>query len=152
MQDQENQRHESPHPHGRRRRPRRDRLSQQRLPPTGDDLLIAVEAAPVNNADVLFAAGWFGVYPDVPAALGAEGVGRVIEAGPQDVPIEETIGALGELVTAGYVRAIGLSEVSAGTLRRATPSIPSPTCRSSTPSAPAAWSGRSSRHGNWASP
>ncbi|WP_246075499.1 aldo/keto reductase [Nonomuraea terrae] len=36
-----------------------------------------------------------------------------------DVPIEETIGALGELVTAGYVRAIGLSEVSAGTLRRA---------------------------------
>jgi NADPH:quinone reductase-like Zn-dependent oxidoreductase len=46
-------------------------------------VLVAVEAAPVNNADVLFAAGWFGVYPRVPAALGAEGVGRVIEAGPQ---------------------------------------------------------------------
>jgi NADPH:quinone reductase-like Zn-dependent oxidoreductase len=46
------------------------------------DLLVAVEAAPVNNADMLFAAGWFAVYPQVPAALGAEGVGRVLQAGP----------------------------------------------------------------------
>lgn len=35
------------------------------------------------------------------------------------VPIEETIGAIAELVDAGYVRAIGLSEVSAQTIRRA---------------------------------
>jgi aryl-alcohol dehydrogenase-like predicted oxidoreductase len=35
------------------------------------------------------------------------------------VPIEETIGALAELVKAGYVRAIGLSEVGADTIRRA---------------------------------
>jgi NADPH:quinone reductase-like Zn-dependent oxidoreductase len=49
---------------------------------TGDDLLVAVEAAPVNNADLLFAAGWFGVYPNVPSELGAEGVGRVVQAGP----------------------------------------------------------------------
>jgi len=35
------------------------------------------------------------------------------------VPIEESVGALGELVRAGKVRAIGLSEVSAATLRRA---------------------------------
>src|SRR5262245_37794124 len=35
------------------------------------------------------------------------------------VPIEETIGALGELVKAGYVRAIGLSEVGPETIRRA---------------------------------
>ena len=35
------------------------------------------------------------------------------------VPIEETMGALGELVTAGYVRYISLSEVGADTLRRA---------------------------------
>ena len=34
-------------------------------------------------------------------------------------PIEETVGAMGELVTAGKVRAIGLSEVSSETLRRA---------------------------------
>ena len=36
-----------------------------------------------------------------------------------DVPIEETVGAIAELVTAGYVRHIGLSEVGAQTLRRA---------------------------------
>ncbi len=35
------------------------------------------------------------------------------------VPIEESVGALAELVTAGKIRAIGLSEVSAGTIRRA---------------------------------
>jgi len=34
-------------------------------------------------------------------------------------PIEETVGALGELVQAGKVRHIGLSEVSAATLRKA---------------------------------
>lgn len=36
-----------------------------------------------------------------------------------NVPIEETVGAIAELVKAGYVRHIGLSEVSAATLRRA---------------------------------
>ncbi|MFT4013662.1 MAG: aldo/keto reductase [Paracoccus sp. (in: a-proteobacteria)] len=35
------------------------------------------------------------------------------------VPIEETVGGMAELVAEGKVRAIGLSEVSAGTLRRA---------------------------------
>lgn len=37
----------------------------------------------------------------------------------RNVPIEETVGALAEMVQAGYVRHIGLSEVSAETLRRA---------------------------------
>jgi pyridoxine 4-dehydrogenase len=36
-----------------------------------------------------------------------------------DVPIEETVGAIAELVQAGYVRHIGLSEVGAETIRRA---------------------------------
>jgi aryl-alcohol dehydrogenase-like predicted oxidoreductase len=35
------------------------------------------------------------------------------------VPIEETVGAVAEMVKAGYVRHIGLSEVGADTLRRA---------------------------------
>ena len=37
-----------------------------------------------------------------------------------DVPIEETVGAIAELVQAGYVRYIGLSEVGPATIRRAT--------------------------------
>ena len=36
-----------------------------------------------------------------------------------DVPIEETIGTIAELVQEGFVRYVGLSEVNAGTLRRA---------------------------------
>lgn len=35
------------------------------------------------------------------------------------VPIEDTVGAIAELVRAGYVRHVGLSEVSAGTIRQA---------------------------------
>ena len=37
----------------------------------------------------------------------------------QSVPIEETVGAIAEMVEAGFVRHIGLSEVGADTLRRA---------------------------------
>ena len=36
-----------------------------------------------------------------------------------DLPIEETVGAIAELVEAGYVRHVGLSEVGAETIRRA---------------------------------
>jgi aryl-alcohol dehydrogenase-like predicted oxidoreductase len=43
---------------------------------------------------------------------------RLGRVDPQ-VPIEETVGAIGELVTAGYVRHVGLSEAGAGTVRRA---------------------------------
>ncbi|HEY3013902.1 MAG TPA: aldo/keto reductase, partial [Nocardioides sp.] len=42
-------------------------------------------------------------------------LGRVDPA----VPIEETVGAIAEMVKAGYVRHVGLSEAGAGTLRRA---------------------------------
>ena len=36
-----------------------------------------------------------------------------------DVPVEDTVGAISEMVQAGYVRTIGLSEVGAETIRRA---------------------------------
>ena len=36
-----------------------------------------------------------------------------------DVPIEDTVGAIAEMIKAGYVRHVGLSEVGADTLRRA---------------------------------
>jgi aryl-alcohol dehydrogenase-like predicted oxidoreductase len=36
-----------------------------------------------------------------------------------DVPIEETVGAIAELIEAGYVRYVGLSEVGPDTIRRA---------------------------------
>ncbi|MEU7716722.1 aldo/keto reductase [Streptomyces tibetensis] len=41
-----------------------------------------------------------------------------------DVPIEETVGAIAELVEKGYVRHIGLSEVGVETIRRAAATAP----------------------------
>ncbi|UCM87801.1 aldo/keto reductase [Streptomyces marincola] len=41
-----------------------------------------------------------------------------------DVPVEETVGAIAELVEAGHVRYIGLSEVGARTVRRAAATAP----------------------------
>jgi aryl-alcohol dehydrogenase-like predicted oxidoreductase len=41
-----------------------------------------------------------------------------------DVPIEETVGAIAELIEAGFVRQIGLSEVGAETIRRAAATHP----------------------------
>jgi aryl-alcohol dehydrogenase-like predicted oxidoreductase len=41
-----------------------------------------------------------------------------------EVPIEDTVGAIAELVQAGYVRHIGLSEVGAQTIRRAAATHP----------------------------
>jgi aryl-alcohol dehydrogenase-like predicted oxidoreductase len=48
---------------------------------------------------------------------------RIARVDP-DVPIEETVGAIAELVERGYVRHIGLSEVGAETLRRAAATAP----------------------------
>jgi NADPH:quinone reductase-like Zn-dependent oxidoreductase len=46
-----------------------------------DDVLVQMEAAPVNPVDFLFSNGWYGVQPSIPNLLGAEGVGRVREVG-----------------------------------------------------------------------
>ena len=41
-----------------------------------------------------------------------------------NVPIEETVGAIGEMIDAGYVRYVGLSEMGAETIRRANAARP----------------------------
>jgi aryl-alcohol dehydrogenase-like predicted oxidoreductase len=35
------------------------------------------------------------------------------------VPVEDTVGAIGDMIDAGYVRYAGLSKMGAGTIRRA---------------------------------
>lgn len=46
-----------------------------------EDVLLEMEVAPVNPVDFLFSNGWYAVQPQVPAAVGSEGVGRVREVG-----------------------------------------------------------------------
>lgn len=46
-----------------------------------DDVLISIEAAPLNPSDFLFVRGMYGVRPTFPSSVGAEGVGRVAKIG-----------------------------------------------------------------------
>jgi aryl-alcohol dehydrogenase-like predicted oxidoreductase len=91
-----------------------------------DTALLSVKFGALRGPD----GGWLG-FDARPAAvknalaysltrLGVDHVDiyRPARLDPQ-VPIEDTIGAIAEMVKAGYVRAIGLSEVGVDTIRRA---------------------------------
>src|SRR6478752_7525011 len=49
--------------------------------PGPGQLSVAIEAAPINPSDLMLIKGIYGVHPELPAALGAEGIGRVIAVG-----------------------------------------------------------------------
>lgn len=48
--------------------------------PGVNEVVVEIEVAPVNGADLLFAAGWFGGYPDVRAPMGQKATTTVIPA------------------------------------------------------------------------
>ena len=91
-----------------------------------DELLLSVKFGALRDP----AQGWGG-YDARPAAvknflayslqrLGVDHIDiyRPARLDP-NVPIEDTVGAIGDMIKAGYVRYVGLSEVGASTLRRA---------------------------------
>ena len=51
------------------------------------EALIAVLASPINPSDVLMLTGAYGMLPPLPATGGSEGVGRVVELGPDAVGV-----------------------------------------------------------------
>ena len=54
-----------------------------------EDVLITMEAAPMNPSDFLFVRGKYGVQPAFPSSVGAEGVGRVAKIGSKvDVALQ----------------------------------------------------------------
>jgi NADPH:quinone reductase-like Zn-dependent oxidoreductase len=62
-------------------------VSQPALGP--EDVLISMEAAPLNPSDFLLVRGTYAVRPAFPFALGAEGVGRVTKTGSKvDVALQ----------------------------------------------------------------
>ncbi|MDQ1019629.1 aldo/keto reductase [Streptomyces afghaniensis] len=96
-----------------------------------EQVLVSVKFGALRGPD----GGWTG-YDGRPAAvrnfaayslqrLGVDHIDvyRIARLDP-DVPIEETVGAIAELVEKGYVRHIGLSEVGAETIRRAAATAP----------------------------
>ena len=46
-----------------------------------EDVLVSMEAAPLNPSDFLFVRGMYGVRPAFPSPVGAEGVGRITQTG-----------------------------------------------------------------------
>jgi len=54
----------------------------ERPVPAAGQALVAVLAAPINPSDVLTLTGEYGILPPLPAVGGNEGVGRVVELGP----------------------------------------------------------------------
>lgn len=88
--------------------------------------LLSVKFGALRSPD----AGWFGVDARPPAiknfltyTLTRLGVDHIDVYRPArldpNVPIEDTIGAIADLIKAGYVRYVGLSEVGPETIRRA---------------------------------
>ena len=54
-----------------------------------EDVLVLMEAAPLNPSDFLFVRGMYGVRPGFPSSIGAEGVGRVAKIGSKvDVALQ----------------------------------------------------------------
>jgi NADPH:quinone reductase-like Zn-dependent oxidoreductase len=51
------------------------------LTPGGGQVVVALEAAPINPSDLLLMAGHYGIRPPLPAPLGAEGVGHIVAVG-----------------------------------------------------------------------
>lgn len=56
--------------------------------PQGEQVVLEMEAFPINPADVLTLTGSYAARPPLPTLLGAEGVGRVIAVGPDVSGIE----------------------------------------------------------------
>jgi NADPH:quinone reductase-like Zn-dependent oxidoreductase len=49
--------------------------------PAAGEVVITVEASPINQYDLLMIAGGYGYRPQLPAIMGTEGVGRVVAVG-----------------------------------------------------------------------
>src|SRR5246127_4074514 len=59
-------------------------LNTVSTPALGDeDVLVSMEAAPLNPSDFLLVRGMYGVRPAFPFSVGSEGVGRVTQTGSQ---------------------------------------------------------------------
>src|SRR5713226_9627782 len=57
--------------------------------PAAGEVVIALDASPINQYDLLMIAGRYGYRPRLPAIMGTEGVGRVVAVGPSVKHLKE---------------------------------------------------------------
>ncbi len=51
--------------------------------PLANEVLVAVEYAPISNSDLLTIRGQYGVLPSLPTGIGLEGIGRILSVGEE---------------------------------------------------------------------
>src|SRR5260370_4312963 len=51
--------------------------------PIANEVLVAVEYAPINSSELMMIRGQYGVLPSLPTGLGSEGVGRILSVGEE---------------------------------------------------------------------
>ncbi|HYX82508.1 MAG TPA: alcohol dehydrogenase catalytic domain-containing protein [Gemmatimonadales bacterium] len=73
--------------------------------PAAGEVVIALEASPINQYDLLMIAGGYGYRPRLPAIMGTEGVGRAIAVGNAANDAVEQ--ALSKTSLAELVRGVG---------------------------------------------
>src|SRR2546427_12526186 len=78
-----------------------------------EDVLISMEAAPLNPSDFLLVRGLYGLRPASPSSVGAEGIGRVAKMGSK---VDEALQGKRALVLPTYEQGTGSDQV-AGTVR-----------------------------------
>lgn len=104
-----------------------ERLVGEAIAGRRDQVVLATKFGILVDPDTLMPVGVNGAPDYVRAAidrsltrLGVDHIDLYYQHRPDpNVPIEDTVGAMAELVTAGKVRHLGLSEASARTIRRA---------------------------------
>ena len=65
--------------------------------PAEGEVVIALEASPINMSDLLMISGRYGYRPNLPSVMGTEGVGRVVAVGDERGAVEAIPGALAHL-------------------------------------------------------
>jgi len=106
-----------------------EKLVGRTIAPRRDEVVLATKFGNVVRDGSRSVDGSAGYVPEAcDASLARLGVDHIdlwyLHRPDTAVPIEETVGAMAEQVTAGKVRALGLSEASADTIRRAAATHP----------------------------
>ncbi|HKE74267.1 MAG TPA: aldo/keto reductase [Acidimicrobiales bacterium] len=106
-----------------------EKLVGRTIAPRRDEVVLATKFGNVVRDGSRSVDGSAGYVPEAcDASLARLGVDHIdlwyLHRPDTTVPVEETVGAMAEQVTAGKVRALGLSEASADTIRRAAATHP----------------------------
>jgi len=74
---------------GIRPRSSKSSISPTVAAPVAAEVVIEIEASPINQYDLLLIAGGYGYRPQLPSIMGTEGIGRVVAVGARVRHVKE---------------------------------------------------------------